>query len=104
MESSSQAAAMVGMASKSLSELFSGWQPARFRRMHVPVVDCAYGYQKENQEKAAKGEQNCRQEGDAGEEEGQKQAGQEEDASKKGGGKNECSRQQGKRQKEARRT
>ena len=34
---------------------------------HVPVVDCAYGYQKENQEEADESEENGGQEGDADE-------------------------------------
>jgi hypothetical protein len=45
-------------------------QPARLRAALVPVVDCAYGCQKENQEEADEVEESCRQEGQADEEAG----------------------------------
>lgn len=39
-----------------------------------PVVDCAYGYQEENQEKADEIEENCGQERGADEERGSEEA------------------------------
>ena len=44
-------------------------RPARARD-DQPVVNCAYGYQKENQEEADEVEENCGQEGGADEEAG----------------------------------
>ena len=44
-------------------------RPARARN-DQPVVDCAYGYQKENQEEAGEVDENCGQEGGADEEGG----------------------------------
>lgn len=58
-----------------------------------PVVDCAYGYQNENQEEADEVEENCEQEGD-----------EEEGSSKKGGGENEGRRQEDDRRENGERT
>jgi hypothetical protein len=44
-------------------------RPARARN-DQPMVDCAYGYQKENQEEAGEVDENCGQEGGADEEGG----------------------------------
>jgi hypothetical protein len=41
-----------------------------FRGVRGRVVDCAYGYQEEDQEEASKNEETCRQKGQANEEEG----------------------------------
>ena len=57
-------------------ELFWGGQGAPpaagpgFRGVRGRVVDCAYGYQEEDQEEASKNEETCRQKGQANEEEG----------------------------------
>jgi len=48
-------------------------RPARARN-DQSVVDCAYGYQKENQEEADEIEENCGQEGGADEEGGSEEA------------------------------
>jgi hypothetical protein len=45
-------------------------QRPRRARNDQPVVDCAYGSQKENQEEADEIEENCGKEGDANEEGG----------------------------------
>ena len=60
---------------------------ARFGGAHVPVLDCANGYQKENQKAARKVEEDHQQEGNAEEETGEEKAAPKKATAKKAAGK-----------------